>query len=95
MQHRLGNWLCNMQHMHYLEVSDQNWLVREVFPEFKNEFKLHFAYVVTQGGLETMSTFRIHELVKQNTELRQQVDIDIFITLNQATDWLLNNSTPH
>lgn len=92
VQHHLDSWLCNMQHMQYLEVGDQNWLVRKVFPEFKGKFKLHFAYVVTHNGLETMATFRIHELVKQSQELSTHIDIDIFVNMNQARNWLLNDN---
>ncbi len=88
LDHDLHYWLCNMQQMHYLIIADQNWLVNEIFPVFEQGPKLRFAYVINQMGLEAMSAFRIHQLVKENSSLRERMEIDIFQEVSQAKSWL-------
>ena len=95
------NWLVDFAQKHgyhrslfdvrkrdYLDMSDQNWLVREIFPKFHTR-KIRLAYLVSTVGLEIMDTFKIHDQVIHNPELKQHIEIDIFLDREDALKWVL------
>jgi hypothetical protein len=89
LEHNYTNALFDVRHRDYLDIGDQNWLVREVFPLFKQTIRL--AYLVSTVGLEIMDTFKIHDLVINNTELKRHIEIDIFLDKEDALEWLLKS----
>ncbi|MGV3588550.1 MAG: hypothetical protein ACO1OF_16210 [Adhaeribacter sp.] len=80
--------LFDVRKRDYLEVSDQNWLMRDIFPLFYDRH-VKIAYLVNSVGLEIMDTFRIHDSVFNNPELKYSVHIEIFLDLPDALEWLL------
>jgi len=95
LEHELTTWLCDMQEMAYLEMADQNWLVREIFTSFDPKHQHVFAYVINSAGFELMSSFRIHDLVKHHPELHQRLRVDIFLSKDLAQQWLTAVSDVH
>ncbi|MGV3505078.1 MAG: hypothetical protein ACO1O1_15320 [Adhaeribacter sp.] len=88
-QHGYHRALFDVRNRHYLDMSDQNWLVREVFPKFRS-FHIRLAYLVSTVGLEIMDTFKIHDHVIQNPALQQHLEIDIFLDREDALNWVLH-----
>lgn len=87
-QHGYHRALFDVRKRNYLDMGDQNWLVREVFPEFKS-YHIRLAYLVSSVGLEIMDTFKIHDQVIQNPLLKQHMAIDIFLDREDALNWVL------
>lgn len=88
LQHGYQRSLFDVRKRDYLDMSDQNWLVREVFPKFHTR-KIRLAYLVSMVGLEIMDTFKIHDQVIHNPELKQHIEIDIFLDREDALKWVL------
>ncbi|KAA5547958.1 hypothetical protein [Adhaeribacter rhizoryzae] len=86
--HDFNKSLFDVRKRDYLEVSDQNWLVRDIFPLFHNRH-IKIAYLVNSVGLEIMDTFRIHDSVFNNPALKHNVHIEIFLDLADALEWLV------
>jgi hypothetical protein len=85
-----SNSLFDVRNRDYLDLSDQIWLVRDVFPLFKGR-SIRLAYLVSIVGLEIMDTFQIHDLVINNPELQRHIEIDIFLDKEDALRWLLKS----
>jgi hypothetical protein len=81
--------LFDVRKRNYLDMGDQNWLMRDVFPKFSS-YNIRVAYLVSNVGLEIMDTFKIHDRVIQNPELKQRMEIDIFLDREDALNWLLH-----
>ena len=81
--------LFDVRKRDFLDIADQNWLVRDVFPLFKGR-QIQLAYLVNSAGLEIMDTFRIHDCVINNPELKRSVHIEIFLDLEDALEWLMD-----
>jgi hypothetical protein len=82
--------LFDVRNRDYLDISDQNWLVRDIFPLFKGP-RIRLAYLVSTVGLEIMDTFKIHDRVINNPELKRHIEIDIFLDKEDALRWLLQS----
>ncbi|MDQ3290231.1 MAG: hypothetical protein M3Q05_02960 [Bacteroidota bacterium] len=89
--HKLNKWLCNMQEIEFLEISDQNWLVQEVFASLSPTFKHEFAYVISPVVLEVMTTYHIHDVVNSNPDIQNKLLIEIFFDVDAAQQWLFSS----
>ncbi|WP_026462784.1 hypothetical protein [Adhaeribacter aquaticus] len=89
-QYGLTNWLCDMRQLLFLDIADQNWLVNEIFTSFNPAQQHELAYVISELGLELMTTIRIHNLVKVNTELSKYLKVEIFFEPEIALKWLFD-----
>ncbi|GEO06645.1 hypothetical protein AAE02nite_43090 [Adhaeribacter aerolatus] len=83
--------LFDVRKRDFLDIADQNWLVRDIFPLFKGRI-IQLAYLVNSAGLEIMDTFRIHDCVINNPELKRSVQIEIFLDIEDALQWLLKEA---
>jgi hypothetical protein len=90
IRNNYSNALFDIQNRSYLDISDQNWLVREVFPLLKGR-RIRLAYLVSTVGLEIMDVFHVHDLVINNSELKRHLEIDIFLDKEDALKWLLES----
>jgi hypothetical protein len=88
LSHNYKFALIDVRKRDYLDISDQNWLVREIFPMLKGH-NVRLAYLVSTVGLEIMDTFHIHDKVINNPELKRHIEIDIFLDKEDALKWLL------
>jgi len=84
LAHQVSCWLCDMREIVYLEVTDQNWLVREVFPAFDPMGHHLFANVVGTKGQEVFCSYHIHELVAERDSLNEKIEIEIFFEKDLA-----------
>jgi len=85
-------WLCDMCKIVYLEVEDQNWLIREIFSAFDSERQHEFAYVVGTEGMELFTSFRIHDLIENDPHLSKIINTEIFFEKEIARQWLLDQA---
>lgn len=92
LKHNLTLWLCDMRQIIYLNMEDQNWLVREIFAAFNTHTKHEIAYVINTTTLELATTFLIHELVKNYPELQSTVKVEIFFEIEIARQWLFDTA---
>jgi hypothetical protein len=80
--------LFDVRNRDYVDIGDQNWIVRDAFPMFTDR-SVRLAYLVSTVGLEIMDTFQIHDRVINNPELKGHIEIDIFLDKEDALKWLL------
>jgi len=86
--HRLTAWACDMRKLHYMEMADQNWLLRELFPSFSAECHHRVAFVVNINYYELMSGVQTQNMVGNNMSLAALIDMDFFLTNDEAVHWL-------
>ncbi|WP_162427396.1 hypothetical protein [Pontibacter pudoricolor] len=90
MRKQLFRVLFDVRKRNFINLSDQNWLLREIIPRFKGK-KVRFAYVETVKGLEMMDTFRIQYAVKHLLLLEGKFELELFINPEEALQWLLGH----
>ncbi len=90
LRKQLFRVLFDVRKRNFINLSDQNWLLREIIPRFKGK-KVRFAYVETVKGLEMMDTFRIQYAVKHLLLLEGKFELELFINPEEALQWLLGH----
>jgi len=93
LANQVCSWMCDMREIIYLEVTDQNWLVREIFPAFDPMSHHLYAYVVGTTGQEVFCSYHIHTLVAEKENLNRKIKIEIFFEKSIAQQWLLDQGT--
>jgi len=70
LEHHIQNLLFDVREREYLEVRDQNWLVREIFPLLiKSNIRFaYLAYLVSQSGFKLMDKHQVHDLILTQPE---------------------------
>jgi hypothetical protein len=94
LRKQLFRVLFDVRKRNFIDLSDQNWLLREIIPRFKGK-QVRFAYVETVKGLEMMDTFRIQHAVKHTPLLEGKFDMELFINPDEACHWLLEIGENH
>jgi len=88
----VGRILFDVRLRTFLDISDQNWVLREVMPLFGNRH-VHFAYVVNIQNIELMDTYRLQKQVSLTPALQKKFTIELFLDLEEALQWLLGKGT--
>ncbi|MDQ4139438.1 MAG: hypothetical protein M3142_02825 [Bacteroidota bacterium] len=89
--HKLTKWLCNMQEVLFLEISDQDWLVHEVFASLNANYKYEFAYVISPIVLEVMTIYHIQDMVNSIPAIKNKLLVEIFFEVDEAQQWLFSS----
>ena len=84
LAHQVSCWLCDMREIVYLELTDQNWLVRNLFPAFDPMSHHVYAFLVDTKGEELCCSYHIQELVAESKDLNEKIKIEIFFEKNLA-----------
>lgn len=90
LTHHLNNALFDVRARAYLEMADQNWLLREVVPMFLHS-KLKFAYLVSQTTLAAMDIHRIKAAIEGNPDFKNNIEMNLFLDKEEAKTWLLTS----
>jgi hypothetical protein len=90
LEHHVFRGLFDVRNRDYLDMSDQNWLVRDIFPRLKGRH-IRLAYLVSMAGLEIMDTFHIHSTIAKNPEFNNDLELDIFLDREEALKWLFDS----
>ncbi|QMU28034.1 hypothetical protein [Adhaeribacter radiodurans] len=88
LANHINKALFDIRERAYLEVVDQNWLMREIMPLFK-ENNLRFAYLISKTTLAAMDIFRIQAAVEANMPGKNQMELNTFLNKDEAINWLM------
>ncbi|PSR52616.1 hypothetical protein AHMF7605_03290 [Adhaeribacter arboris] len=93
-EHHLTKWLCNMEQAEFLELADQHWLVEEIFTAFNPQLQHDYAYIIRPLVAEVLTTYHIQDLVQVDEQLKEKVNVAVFMDIDQAYQWLFTSSNP-
>ncbi|WP_345163310.1 hypothetical protein [Nibribacter koreensis] len=82
-------WLSDPRAIHYLELGDQNWLIKDMAPLLKQSSLLKFARLVTKESLEMMDIVQILGNLEKTLDLEIQTQFELFVNREDALEWLL------
>ncbi|AMM52558.1 hypothetical protein TH61_17110 [Rufibacter sp. DG15C] len=82
-------WLSDARAIHYLELGDQNWIIKEMAPLLKQSKLLKFARLITKEGMEMMDVVRLYDQLEHNPELVVKTKFELFNNSEDALEWLL------
>lgn len=88
VKNNLTNLLFDVRERTSLKEIDQNWLVRHIFPLFRNT-TIRFAYLISLEDFNIMDTYQIHDYILTNPRFNKQVTGMIFLNEEEAHNWLL------
>ncbi|MBC5991998.1 hypothetical protein [Pontibacter cellulosilyticus] len=88
IDNKIEYWLSDARAIHYLEFSDQNWLLQTVAPLLKKSTLKKFARVTTKEGLALMDATRIYSGIEQQRDFEVKTKFELFISKEAALDWL-------
>ncbi|GEO06648.1 hypothetical protein AAE02nite_43120 [Adhaeribacter aerolatus] len=88
IKNNLNNILIDVRERSSLKTIDQDWLVYELFPLFKNR-SIRFAYLISIDDFNIMDTYKIHDYILTNPEYNKHVAGMIFLDEAEAQNWLL------
>ena len=92
IENKIEYWLSDARAIHYLEFSDQNWLLQYIIPLFKNVSLKKFARITTKEGIALMDASRIYSGIEQQTEFEVKTKFELFISKEAALDWLYESN---
>lgn len=91
IEHELSYWLSDSLSIHYLEFSDQKWLLEEMAPIMKDSCVKKYARITTKERMALMDMSRIMKGIDQDAELAKSISLEEFFCREEALDWLLSD----
>ena len=88
LKYNLNNILFDVRERTSLKEIDQNWLVNQIFPLFKNT-SIRFAYLISLEDFDIMDTYQIHDHILTNPKYDKIATGMIFLNEEEAQNWLL------
>ena len=88
IEKKMKYWLSDARAMHYLEFSDQNWLIQNMIPLLKLSSLEKFARVSTKEGFAMMDISRVYANIEQLHDMNINTEFDFFFTIDAAIEWL-------
>ncbi|HEY4651295.1 MAG TPA: hypothetical protein VIG72_07760 [Pontibacter sp.] len=85
-------WLSDSRAMHYLELGDQNWIIREITPILQHIPLVKFARLTTLQSLSMMDVPRVYDKLEQLPEWRQKAALEVFTNKADAVSWLFSEA---
>lgn len=82
------NLLLDVRGRRFLADKDQDWLLQEIIPRFKDR-QIRFAYLIDIEDFEIMDTYKIHDSILVNPRYSKHFNGMIFINEEEAQNWLL------
>lgn len=88
IEHGCHYWMSDSRNIHYLEFSDQNWMLGHILPLLPKSRLRKFARITTFECLSLMDTSRILSTLEelQGSVLKPQ--LQFFTTKEEAVNWL-------
>ena len=86
--HQLNRVLYDIRERPYLELSDQNWVLKEIIP-FYEGLNMRLAYVIGPISLTSMDVYRVQDAILAHPKLKKQLLVETFLTKEEAQLWLL------
>ena len=89
--YQIEYWLSDARAIHYLEFSDQNWLLQDIAPFLKTTTVKKFARVTTQEGFAMMDVTRIYDTIEQLADFKVETEFESFFSMDAALEWLFDD----
>ena len=84
-------WISDARAVHYLEIADQNWILRELAPRLKTTSLLRYARVMTEDGVAMLDAARVRDNVMNSPYLTEgKFQVQFFLDKESALEWLLS-----
>ncbi|QMU26975.1 hypothetical protein [Adhaeribacter radiodurans] len=81
--------LYDVRERSYLEIADQNWVMKEIVPLLNGE-NLKLAYLVNPISLVSMDVYRVQDALVANSKIRSSINVEVFLTKEDAQRWLFS-----
>ncbi|MBB6613137.1 hypothetical protein H7F15_19010 [Pontibacter sp. Tf4] len=78
-------FLFDVHKRNYLPLQDQNWLLQDIVPLFRNR-KVRLAYIVGIKNIEMMDIFHLKDTVARYNTFQ----VELFFTKPEARQWLVH-----
>ncbi|GAA4300515.1 hypothetical protein [Nibribacter koreensis] len=91
MEQRIQYLLSDSRKVQYLDISDQNFLLREIYAAMPKDRTLFISYILNQASYNLMDIYRIGELVQADESLNKHLKTNIFLDEAAAHYWLLGS----
>ncbi len=88
---KITYWLSDAQAIHYLAIGDQNWIVTEIAPLFRNTQLMMFARLTSHTNLELLDAVQIISRVEKLRDLNINTQFELFTGKKEALNWLFSD----
>lgn len=88
--HKCQYWLSDSRAIHYLELADQNWLIRLVTQLLPQSRLYKFARLNTPESLAMMDVPRTFSELEKLPEWQQHITMKVFTEEDDALAWLFD-----
>ena len=92
-EYQVEYWLSDACAIHYLEFSDQNWLLQDIAPYLKTTPIKKFARVTTKESYAMMDISRVYDSIKLLKDIQVSTQFDSFFSVEEALEWLFEDET--
>lgn len=86
--YKIEYWLNNARMVHYVNFSDQNWLLQIMVPFIKTTTVKKYARLTSQEGLAMMDISRVIDVIDQIPDFKSKTQFESFISMDAALNWL-------
>ncbi len=90
IENKVKFWLSDARLTHYLEFSDQNWLIQQILPLISQSSLEKFARVSTKEGFAMMDISRVYASIEKLYGLNSKPEFDFFFSIDAALAWLFS-----
>lgn len=88
IDHDCQFWLSDARAIHYLELADQNWVMREIVPMLPQINLQKFARLSKMESISLMDIPQVFDKLGQLPDFKSKHKLEIFATKEDALHWL-------
>ncbi|QHL86771.1 hypothetical protein GU926_04680 [Nibribacter ruber] len=81
--------LVDGRKVQFLDLSDQNFLLQQIYTAMPRDWTLHISYILNQASYNLMDIYRIGEKVQADESLNRRLKTNISLDEAAAYYWLL------
>lgn len=86
--HQLTAWLCDIRQLYYIEIKDQNWMLRYLFPAFDRQQQHQVALVLRLSNFEMTANVQPENDAAFEREFSNFIRMNYFTDKEDAEEWL-------
>lgn len=84
----IRNWLNDARHVAYLNIENQNWILRHIVPQLYQNNMRKLARVVLDEPLAILVSSNILDKITTSPELGRKLNCEMFTDFHNALSWL-------
>ncbi|GAB3200017.1 hypothetical protein ABID22_003042 [Pontibacter aydingkolensis] len=92
IEYKTSYWLSDARAIHYLEFSDQNWLIQYMAPYLGSTSVKKFARLSTKESIALMDVSRIYTSIEQLKNIQVTTQFEVFLSEEAALEWLFEEN---